>query len=164
MLLETTSRSRASSSVRNSRVETGSFAAFKWRKKSMSMAALARPLELVDEMLSDRRPFALDDAEHDRVAIAAIGRYLVIAQDRVLLRAQPQDRLAGRVIEPVRAELHRDAFELFERVREEQQLALGVEGAALHALRVPRVADLESPIRAIDVKVARASDDLSGRA
>src|SRR5262252_7250678 len=139
MLFEATFSSSASSSVRNSRVETGSFAALRWRKKSMSTAALPRPFELVDEVLLHRGPLALDDAEHDGVAIASVGRDLMIAQDRVLLRAQTQDGLPGRLIEPVRAKLDRDAAELFESVSEEQELALRVQRRALHALRVPGV-------------------------
>ena len=35
--------------------------------------------------------------------------------------------------------------------RQEQQLALGVERAALHALSIPRRADLDAPIDRIDV-------------
>ena len=35
---------------------------------------------------------------------------------------------------------------------------------ALDALRVPRVADLEPPVRRVDVEVARRSDDIAGRA
>src|SRR5260370_40179595 len=107
MLLETTLWSSASSSVRNSRVETGSFAALRWRKKSMSIekSSLTLLFQQIRQMPLHRRPLALDDAEHDRVAIAAVRRDLVIAEHAVLLGAQPRNRLARREIEPVRAEL-----------------------------------------------------------
>src|SRR5258706_11009717 len=79
--------------------------------------------KLKPQMLPDRRPLALDNAEHHRIAIAPIGRYLVIAQHPILLRAEPGDRSTRRVVEPVRAELDGDAPEFLERVRKQQQLA-----------------------------------------
>ena len=62
----------------NSRVDTGSFAAFRCRKKSISIAKspallLVRPFQLKPQVLPYRRPLAFDDAEHHRVAIAAVG-------------------------------------------------------------------------------------------
>src|SRR6266516_1871164 len=107
MLLETTSCSSASRSVRNSRGDTGSFAALRCRKKSMSMekSSLTLLFQQIHQVLLHRRPFALDDAEHDRVTIAAVRRDLVIAQHAVLLGAQPRNRRARGVIEPMRAEL-----------------------------------------------------------
>src|SRR5512143_3639411 len=79
-----------------------------------------------------RGPLRLDDAEHDRVAIAAVGHHLMIAQHDVLFRAEPRDRFARPVIEPVRAKLDRDATKRLERVREQHQLALGVDAGALN--------------------------------
>src|SRR5260221_8969450 len=105
-------------------------------------------------MLPDRRPLALDNAEHHRIAIAPIGRYLVIAQHPILLRAEPDDRSTRRVVEPVRAELDGDAPEFLERVRKQQQLALGVDRAALRAFRIPGVADFQPAIWRIDVEIA----------
>src|SRR5438105_12691887 len=109
------------------------------------------------------RPLALDDAEHHGVAITAVARNLVITQHAVLLGAQPQNRLARRVIEPMGAEFDRDALQRFEGMGQEQELALGIDGATLHTLRVPGVANLEPAVRRIDVEIARATDDLPGR-
>src|SRR5271166_1532948 len=100
MLLAATLCSSASSSVRNSRVETGSFAAFRCRKKSTSIAELALPRQQKREVSLHRRPLAFDDAEDHRVAIAAIDGDLVIAQHAVLLRADPRQRRARGLIEP----------------------------------------------------------------
>src|SRR5450432_1750891 len=106
MSLLATPRCSASSSGRNSRVDTGSLAALRCRKKSTStaMTPLARALQLIAQVLFHRRPLALDDAEHHRVAITAVRGYLVVAQHRILLGAEPCDRRARGVIEPVRAE------------------------------------------------------------
>jgi len=41
------------------------------------------------------------------------------------------------MIEEMRAEFDRDAIELFERMRQQQQFALGIDRAALNALGVP---------------------------
>src|SRR5207302_446448 len=131
MLLAMTLCSSASSSVRNSRVDTGSFAALRCRKKSISISRPARAPEQEAQMLFHRRPFAFDDAEHDRVAIAPVGSYLMIAQHAVLLRAEAHNRFARGVIEPVRAKLDGDALERFERMREQQQFALGIDRRAL---------------------------------
>src|SRR5438132_10829573 len=133
MLLATTLCSSASRSVRNSRVDTGSLAALRWRKKSMSMSSPIAALQQVHEMPLHRRPLALDDAEHDRVAIAAVGRDLVIAEHAVLLGAQPCNRFSGGVIEPVRAELDRGAFERLESVGARHDFALGIDRRALDA-------------------------------
>src|SRR5437867_5045973 len=68
------------------------------------------------------------------------------------------------MIEPVRAKLDRDALELLERVREQQELALGVDRGALRAGRIPRVPYLQPPIGRVHVEVARATDDIAGSA
>ena len=87
----------------------------------------------------------------------------MIAQHAVLLRTEPCDRGARRMIEPVGAKLDRDALELLERVGQEQQLALGVDGAALDALGIPGMPDLQAAVRLVDVEVTRAADDIAGR-
>src|SRR5260221_1018614 len=106
-------------------------------------------------MLPDRRPLALDNAEHHRIAIAPVGRYLVIAQHPILLRAEPGDRSTRRVVEPVRAELDGDAPEFLERWCKQQQLALGVDRSALRAFRVPGLAAFQPASRPLDVEIAR---------
>ena len=89
-----------------------------------------------------RRPLGRDDAEQRRVSRSVPSREdLVVAQDAVLLRAQPLDRRARLEVEEVGAELDGDAAERLERVRQQQQLALGIYARPLRALRVPRVAD-----------------------
>src|SRR5450631_1278382 len=85
----------------------------------------------------------------------------MIAQDPILFRAEPRDRGARGMIEPVRAKFDRDALQLLESVSEEQQLAFGVDGAALDTLGVPGVPDLETPVRRVDVEVTRAADDVA---
>ena len=60
-----------------------------------------------------------------------------------LLRAEPLDRALAREVEVVGAPADQLRAERLERVRHQQQLAAGVDVAALPALRVPGVADLE---------------------
>src|ERR1700721_2072454 len=91
-------------------------------------------VQLKREMRLRRRPFRGDDAENNRVAQRAVRRNLMVAQNTVLLGAQPLDAAPALVVEEMRATLNRDAIELFERVRQQQQFALGVERTALHAL------------------------------
>ena len=69
-------------------------------------------------------------------------------------------RAAGEV-EPMGAELDGDAAQRFERVRQQQQLAFGVEPGALHAPRVPGVSDLEAAVPGVDIEVARRPDDVA---
>src|SRR5450432_3399509 len=117
------------------------------------------PFELEAQVLPHRRPLALDDAEHHRIAIAAVGRDLVIAQHRILLRAESGDRGARRMIEPVRPEFDCDAFQFLEGVRHQEQLAFGIDRTALGTPRIPRVPDFQAAIRDVDVEVASAADD-----
>src|SRR3981189_2996738 len=97
-----------------------------------------------------RRPFAGDDAVDHGIAQRAVRRNLMAAQDAILFRTKPLDAAPALVIEKMRAELDRDAIELFERVGEQQQFTLGVERAALHAPGVPGGADLDAPVRRTD--------------
>ena len=124
-------------------------------------AVSARPLQQEPEVRPHRRPLAVDDAEHHGVArIPSAPSWWLRSTPSCLA---PSRAIASRlcVVEPVRAELDRDAAERLERVAEQQELALGVQRRALHALRVPGVADLEPPVRRVDVEVARAADDLA---
>ena len=75
------------------------------------------------------------------------------------LCAERFDRALRDEIELVGAKADDLAAELLERVREQQQLAARVDVAALPALRVPRVADLDAIDVGDDVVKARAADD-----
>ena len=57
-------------------------------------------------------------------------------------------RAPALVIEEMGAEFDRDAIELFERMLQQQQFALGVERAALNALGIPGRADLDAAVGA----------------
>ena len=52
-------------------------------------------------------------------------------------------------------------FELLEGVRQQQQFALRIDRAALHALGVPGRADLDAAVGGIDVHVGRHAGDLA---
>ena len=99
---DTTRASSASSSVRNSRVDTGSRADLRWRKKSISIAPERTVLRARTRHPPERGccftagHSLRDDAEHDGVAQRAVRQDLVVAQDAVLLRAEPRDRRARR--------------------------------------------------------------------
>ena len=85
----------------------------------------------------------------------------MIAQHAVLLRTEPRDRAARGMIEPVGAKFDRDALQFLERMGQEQQLALGVDGAALNTLGIPGMPDLQTAVGRVDVEVTRAADDLA---
>src|SRR3954469_10059240 len=93
-----------------------------------------------------RWPFAGDDAVNHGVAQRAVRRDLVASQNTILLGAQALDAAAALVIEEMRAELDRNAVELLERVRQQQQFALRIERAALHTPGVPGGADLDAAV------------------
>src|SRR5690348_12770760 len=114
------------------------------RLSRASLRAIA--VEQEPEVRLHRRPLAVEDAENDGVAAAAVGHQLVIAQDAVLLRTEALDRRTRGMIEPVRAEFDGDAAQRLERVREQEPLAFGVDRGALRALRIPGVADLDAAI------------------
>src|SRR5690606_18108827 len=76
-----------------------------------------------------------------RYRAASRRRAAWVAQDAVLLRAQPGDGLARLLVEPAGLETDRSAAQGLERVTQQHQLALGIQPGALHARRVPGVAD-----------------------
>src|SRR6266576_353686 len=65
------------------------------------------------------------------------------------------------MIEPVGAKLDCDALQLLERMREEHELALGIDRAALDAFGIPGMPDFQTAIARVDVEVPRAADDLA---
>ena len=85
----------------------------------------------------------------------------MVAQNAVLLGAEPLDAAPALVIEEMRAEFDRDAVELLEGMGQQQQFALGVERAALHALGIPGRADLDAAVGRIDIHVGRHARDLA---
>ena len=91
------------------------------------------------------------------------GIRLVTAQHAVLLGAEACDRRAALLVHPVRPELDGDAVQRLERVRQQQALGFGVQRGPLHALRVPRRPDLETPVRGVDVHERRHADCLVAR-
>src|SRR5277367_2844250 len=97
------------------------------------------------EMRLDRRPLAIEDAVDAGVAQRAVGRELVLPQDPVQFRAQSFDGGTALLIEEMRAEFDRDAIQYIERMGQEQQLALGIQRTALHALSIPGGADFHAP-------------------
>src|SRR4030095_7489523 len=86
-----------------------------------------------------------------------------MANHAVLLRAERFDRTLRSEIEIIRAQPNHLAAELVERVREQQQLAAGIDVRAPDALAVPRPADLDSIDNCDDVVIARRADDLTAR-
>src|SRR5215468_2156957 len=104
-------------------------------------------VELIVQVSFYRRPFGRDDAVDHSVAQRAVRRNLVVAQNAVLLGAQPLDAAPALVIEEMRAEFYRNAIELLEGVAEQQQFALRIERGALHTLGIPCGADLDPAVR-----------------
>ena len=87
----------------------------------------------------------------------------MLPEHAVLLGAQRLDRALRLEIEVVGAQADDPTAERIERVAEQQPLADRVDAAALPALAVPRVADLDAVDGLHDVVVARAADDGAAR-
>jgi len=118
----------------------------------------AAELQAMSEVGLDRGPFAVEHAVDAGVAQRAVGLHQVLAQYPVQFGAQPLDGSTALAIEEMGTEFHCDAVELLEGVSQKQQLALGVQGAALHALSIPGGADLDAPIERVDVHVGGHAD------
>src|SRR5258708_34476011 len=93
--------------------------------------------QLIAQVCLPRRPFAGDDAVDHGVAQRTVRRDHVTTQDAAELCAEPLDATPALVVEKMRADLDREAIELFERLRQQHQLALGIDGAAPNALAMP---------------------------
>src|ERR1043166_5934996 len=106
-----------------------------------------------------RSPLACEDAVHHAVMHGPVAPREVMTDHTVLLGAKGFDRALGREIEVVGAEAHHLAAERLERVLEEQQLARGVDVAALPSSGVPGPADLDAIDLRNDVVVPRRADD-----
>src|ERR1700691_3196340 len=104
-------------------------------------------LQSMHKVCPDGRPLGVDDAVNAGVPECAVDAALVLPQYSVELRAQALDGFPAWPVEEVGAELHRDAGERGEGVAEQQQLALRIQRAALHALAVPGRADFQPMIR-----------------
>src|SRR5437016_14669606 len=109
------------------------------------------------EVALDVRPFGCQHAVHHGIAYRAIAPRPVVPDHPVLLRSQRFDRALRGQVEIVGAQAHDLAAQCLEGVREKQQLAGAIDVAALPALRVPGVADLDAIGLDDDVVVARAA-------
>src|SRR6202021_2778703 len=76
--------------------------------------------------------------------------------------AQSFNGRAALLIEEVGAELHCNAIQLLERMAQQQQLALGVQRAALYALSIPSGADLHAAVDGIDMHERRHANRFVG--
>src|SRR4051794_39204480 len=101
-------------------------------------------MDLPAQMLLDRRPFAFSDAVDTGVTHGAVACVLMIPQVAVQLFAQPLDSAPALLFEEVGAEFDCDPAHFLERMRDQQQLALCVEGSSLHARRSPGRADFQT--------------------
>src|SRR5436190_2501253 len=113
------------------------------------------------KVMLDVRPLVGEDAVHDRIADRAIAPRPVVPDHPVLLRSQRFDRALRGQVEIVGAQAHDLAAQCLEGVREKQQLAGAIDVAALPALRVPGVADLDAIGGSDDVVITGAADNLA---
>lgn len=108
-------------------------------------------LKLDLESAAQRRPFA-QDGEHVGIAQRPVAMAHVRTQDAIALCAQAQNgRLRAKIL-MTRFQHDHLATPLCERMPDQQQFSLGVQSGALHALRIPRVAELDPRHAAIDVE------------
>src|SRR5256885_6828548 len=113
------------------------------------------------EFALDVRPFGCEHAVHHVIAYRAIAPRPVVPDHPVLLRAQRFDRALRGQVEIVGAQAHDLAAQCLEGVREKQQLAGAIDVAALPALRVPGVADLDAIGGSDDGVITGAADNLA---
>src|SRR5437016_10161472 len=113
------------------------------------------------EVALDVRPFGCQHAVHHGIAYRAIAPRPVVPDHPVLLRSQRFDRALRGQVEIVGAQAHDLAAQCLEGVREKQQLAGAIDVAALPALRVPGVADLDAIGGRDDVVITSAADNLA---
>src|SRR5439155_6957887 len=111
------------------------------------------------QMAADVGPFAGDDAVHHQIPRRAVLAHTEVADDAVLAGAERFDRPLRAEIERVGPQTDDLAAEGVERMREQQQLAGGVDVRSLPALRVPCIADLHAIEAGDDVVIARRADD-----
>lgn len=104
------------------------------------------------------RPLRRQDAVHHRVPRGAIPPRLVVADHAVLRGAQRLDRPLRPAVVDVGPQPHDLAAEGLEGVAHEQQLAGGIDVAALPPRGVPGVADFDAVDRGHDVVEPRAAD------
>src|SRR5262245_41518911 len=120
--------------------------------------SVPRPGHLPHQVGLHGGPLARDDAVDVSVAQCSVRGDLVVSQDAVELCAKALNSPAALMVEGVRAEFDRDAVERLECMRQQEELALGVESRALDALAVPGRADLDPPIDRIDVHIGSHSN------
>src|SRR5437879_4384038 len=87
------------------------------------------------KVMPDVRPFGCEHAVHHGIAHRAVAPRPVVTDHAVLLRTQRFDRPLRGQIEIVGAQAHDLAAQFLEGVREKQQLASGIDVAALPARR-----------------------------
>jgi len=100
-----------------------------------------------------------EDAIDHAVAHCSVAASLVMAEDAILFGTQCLNGSLRCQVEIVRAQADHVAPRRVERVSEQQQFATGVDVAALPALCVPGVTDLDAINRGDDIVIAGATDD-----
>src|SRR5437763_4798311 len=109
------------------------------------------------EVALDVRPFGCEHAVHHGIAYRAVAPRPMVPDHPVLLRSQRFDRALRGQVEIVGAQAHDLAAQCLEGVREKQQLAGAIDVAALPALRVRGVADLDAIGGSDDVVITGAT-------
>src|SRR5262245_59072105 len=108
-------------------------------------------------------PFTREDAVEHAVACRPVAASQVMTDDAILLGAQGLDRTLRGEVEIIGAQTDHLATKRFESVAKQQQLATGIDMAALPALSVPCVTDFDTADRGHDIVIARAADNRVAR-
>src|SRR5690606_21993332 len=128
----------------------------------MAGSAMRVTLELLLQSGLHRWPLAVQDGEADRIAQAAVAMAHVLAQDALLLCAQPRDGGTRCGVERAGVEADAGAAQRLERMAEQRQLGVGVQAGALHRARIPGVADAHARGLGQQFVVAGAAGDTAG--
>ena len=109
-------------------------------------------------------PFAMDDAVNTGVPQCFLRQGmsvdLMLSQHAIQLGPQALNGAAALVVEHMCAKFHCNAFEFFKRMAQQQTLGFGVQGGALHTVAVPRRANFQAAVGAVDVHVSGHARDL----
>ena len=111
------------------------------------------------EVPTDIGPFAGEDAVHHRVTDRAVAAGLVVADRAVPFGSQRFESALRGEVEVVSSETDGPAPEPLEGMPKQQELASGVEAAALPGFSVPRVADFHPVGGRDDVVITGGTDN-----
>ena len=109
------------------------------------------------------RPFPIKNAVDTGVAQRPVLSQLMLTKYAVQPRPQPLDGSTTLTVEGMSPKFNGNGLQSLERMRQQQQLAFGIQARTLNAASIPSGAYLDTPVPRIDVHVCRHPDRLLDR-